>query len=478
MLPKSIRWKIQAFHGFILVVLVTALIGGFYGYERRARYRELDTQLLELITPLLPKVSPRPGGRFERPAGRRPSGPDEDFGEAPRRREPLAFSDDPAMARFATGKYYFVSWTPEGSIAQQSTNAPAGLVMPSPEELPEERVTIRTRENARELLHATPSGGLVLVGASTAAIQGQLLRLSMGLTFTGVAVVALGLAGGWWLAGRAIRPISAISSAAEAIATGALSQRISVSETESELGRLAGVLNHTFEKLEQSFQQQVRFTADASHELRTPLSVILTQTQLALSRERSPQEYQEVLAICERAAERMRVLVNSLLELARVDSGEFALVREDCDLSRIAREAIDFIQPLAEQKKVKLHSQLETTRSKVDPMKLAQVLINLLTNAIQHNPEATEVSVFLQSNGDRAIFRISDTGKGIPAEAMPHLFERFFRADKARSRNSGNSGLGLAISKAIVEAHGGTLQVASTPGKGAEFVIDLPLGVA
>ena len=171
----------------------------------------------------------------------------------------------------------------------------------------------------------------------------------------------------------------------------------------------------------------------------------------------------------------MRVLVNSLLELARVDSGEFALLREECDLSHVAREALEFIQPLAEQKKIKLHSSLDAVPGKVDVLKLGQVLINLLTNAIQHNPEGTEVSIALQRRVDRAIFRISDNGAGIPAEAMPQLFERFFRADQARSRTKGNSGLGLAISKAIVQAHGGSIHAASKPGQGAEFVIDLPL---
>jgi signal transduction histidine kinase len=113
----------------------------------------------------------------------------------------------------------------------------------------------------------------------------------------------------------------------------------------------------------------------------------------------------------------------------------------------------------------------------VDVLKLGQVLINLLTNAIQHNPGGTEASITLQRKVERAIFRISDNGAGIPAEAMPQLFERFFRADKSRSRATGNTGLGLAISKAIVEVHGGTINVTSKPSQGAEFVIDLPLGI-
>src|SRR4051812_14446421 len=255
MLPKSIRWRIQAFHGIILVVLVTALIAGFYGYERRARYRELDTQLLELITPLLPKVSPPRGGRFDGPPDRRPPGPEGDFPEPRAPREPPTFSEDPALARLVTGPFYFVARTPEGT--RQSTNAPPNVPMPLLEEMPEERVLIRTRAQARELVHWLPNGSPVLVGASTAEIDRALHRLGLGLAGAGIVFVGIGLAGGWWLAGRALRPIASISSAAETIATGARSERIAVEETESELGRLATVLNRTFEKLEQSFQQQV-----------------------------------------------------------------------------------------------------------------------------------------------------------------------------------------------------------------------------
>ena len=148
-------------------------------------------------------------------------------------------------------------------------------------------------------------------------------------------MLLLGLAGGWWVATRAIRPIEAISATAVKIAGGDLSQRINAADTESELGRLAGVLNSTFARLEAAFAQQARFTSDASHELRTPVSVILSQTQTALSRERTSSEYREALEACQRAARRMRKLTESLLELARLDAGQEPMKRERFDLSRI-----------------------------------------------------------------------------------------------------------------------------------------------
>ncbi len=479
MLPKSIRWKIQAWHGFLLVVLVTALMIGFYSYERRTLLSEVDNQLHELITPLLPRVTPmgpppRPREFNGAPEGpdRRPPPPDEferrDFSEMPSRGDRPPQRDD-VVKNFANGKFYLVTWSPQKEL-KKSSNAPAQIPYP----LPDER-GLRTRGEFRELLRRLPNNNLVLMGISTAEIQKQLARLAFWLSGAGLTVIAIGLIGGWWLAGSALRPIAEISDAAGKIFEGDLSKRINVTETESELGQLAGVLNQTFARLEKSFQQQVRFTADASHELRTPISVILMQIQLALSRERSGEDYRQTLETCERAAERMRVLVNSLLELARIDSGEFELFREPCDLGRIAQDALDLIEPLAKNKNVTLSHSLEPIKISADCQKIGQVLINLLTNAIQHNAEGIQVSLSVQRSENRALIRIADNGVGISPNALPHLFERFYRVDKSRSRSKGSNGLGLAISKAIIEAHGGTIRAQSKPDEGTEFLVELPL---
>jgi signal transduction histidine kinase len=241
------------------------------------------------------------------------------------------------------------------------------------------------------------------------------------------------------------------------------------------LGQLAAVLNRTFDRLDHAFNQQVQFTADASHELRTPLSVILTQVQLALSRERSGAEYRESLGICQRAAERMRSLVNALLDLARLEAGGFDLTREDCDLQRVAEEALELVAPLAAQKRAVLRRAIEPIRLKADGAKLGQVMVNLLQNAMQHNACGVEVSLSLQPSDGFAVVRVSDNGAGLPAEVLPRLFDRFYRVDQSRSSATGGSGLGLAICKAIVEAHGGAIRVESQPGTGTEFQVLLPL---
>ena len=482
MFPKSIRWRIQAWHGFLLVCIVSALVAGFYSYERRARFREVDSRLHETISPLLPRLAPlRPGGREGRPpeggTHRPPSGEFQppEFDEPARGPADAGGRDGSSLTRAESAGYFFIVWDEAGEISITSSNAPLNVPAPTRTEF-KSSSRLRTRGDFRELCHFVENGRRVLLGISMAHIHKELHQLAGWLAAAGLGVITIGLVGGWWMADRAIRPIGQISLAAERIAGGDWSQRIVVSQGESELGKLAQVLNQTFAKLEKSFAEQARFTADASHELRTPLAVILTQVQLARSRERSGAEYRQTLETCERAAERMRVLVNQLLELARMDTGGEPLIWESCDLSRVAREALEFIEPLARQNRVKLSHSLESVRLEADAAKLGQVIINLLNNAIIHNPEGVEVHLSIQRQGDTANIRVADNGVGLPAEALPHLFGRFYRVDKARSRGRGSSGLGLSISKAIVQAHRGTIHVQSEFGKGAQFIVELPLG--
>ena len=286
-------------------------------------------------------------------------------------------------------------------------------------------------------------------------------------------ILCLGLAGGWWTVSRAMRPVSEISSAATKISAGDLSQRISIAETESELGQLAAVLNSTFARLDAAFAQQRQFAADAAHELRTPVSVMLTQAQTALSRDRSSAEYRESLEACQRAAQRMRRLIESLLELARLDAGQEVLKRLPFDFSKTISDCTESLKPLADERGVKIVSALPPVEITGDADRLAQVITNLLTNAIQYNRDGGQVHVKLESQNGLAVLSVHDTGSGIAAEDLPRVFERFYRGDK--SRTGANAGLGLAISKAIVEAHGGTIEAASQEGAGTTLTVRLPI---
>jgi len=300
----------------------------------------------------------------------------------------------------------------------------------------------------------------------------ELRRAAWRLSATGGVILLLGLAGGWWIATRAIHPIEDMSATAVKIAAGDLSQRVNVADTDNELGRLAGVLNSTFSRLESAFAEQKQFTSDAAHELRTPVSVVLTQTQSALSRERTTAEYRETVEACQRAAQRMRRLIEALLELARLDAGQEPMKRARFDLSKTAQDCVELIRPLADERHVTIHCDLRPADCMGDPERLAQVITNLLTNAIHYNHEGGEVRIATQQQASSVALTVADTGQGIPSVDLPHIFERFYRADKSRS--AGRTGLGLAISKAIVEAHGGTLEVSSQPGAGASFTVRLP----
>jgi two-component system OmpR family sensor kinase len=460
MLRKSIRWRIQIWHGALLSLLVAGLLATFFVYERSERLRVIDDQLSSLATPLLPRFAPPGGPDLDGPGGPGP-GPDRDR----RNRD--------ETARFEKGPFYYIAWSPDGEMISKSPTAPDAPI-PKRDTVSGGRM-VRTRGDFRELALFTRDDSAVLVGVSTAPLAANLRELAGELAAVGLAVVVFGLTGGWWVAGHVLRPIGQISATANQIAGGDRAKRINLAESDSELGQLAAVLNRTFDKLDHAFAQQVRFTADASHELRTPLSVILTQVQLALSRERSVAEYRQTLAICERAAERMRALVNSLLELARMDSGEFHLTLENGDVAKVAANALDLVAPLAGQKRATLHSSVESAPFRGDSVKLGQVLVNILQNAVQHNATGVEISLTVQRGEDKAFVRVSDNGAGIPMEALPHLFERFYRIDKSRSVITGGTGLGLAISKAIVEAHGGRISVDSKIGEGTTFLIVLPL---
>ena len=523
MIFKSIRWRLQIWYGLILMVVLAGFGFTSFQLERGRQFRRIDEELQRRVGTLA-NVFRQPPGRApeERPPGRpprrenqlppgRPSGdgrerqsPDRSEGgllPGPRAdleagvppRPPGDFRLPPQFAALFdesdANAFYYAIWSRDGSQLAHSANLPSPVPPPrrpprlaEPSALPNPRPEPqppRTRETFREASIITPPGEIILAGRSIAPELKDLRLAAWRLAAVGGGVLLLGLAGGWWIATRAIRPIADISATATKIAAGDLSQRISAADTENELGRLAGVLNSTFARLEAAFAQQARFTADAAHELRTPVSVMLTQTQAALTRERGASEYRETVEACQRAAQRMRRLTESLLELARLDAGQETMKRLRFDLASTVRDCVELVRPLADERGITIHCELAALECEGDSERLAQVVTNLLGNAVQYNKDRGEVRVAAKPHDGTVVLTITDTGHGIPAEDLPLVFERFFRADKSRSGPSGHAGLGLAISKAIVEAHGGTIEVSSQPDAGTTFAVCLPLpGIA
>jgi heavy metal sensor kinase len=275
-----------------------------------------------------------------------------------------------------------------------------------------------------------------------------------------------------------MRPLREISAAVEEISASNLDRRVDLAATETELGVLARVLNSAFDRLEESIEKQVRFTADASHELRTPVSVILAQTSMARRRDRPIEDYRDVIETCHSAAARMKSLVEGLLMLARNDAGELRPRISDCDLRQLADECIDLLLPLAEEKEIAIRRELADVSVEADPELLAQAISNLVSNAIRHNGRGGEARVSLVAEGAEAVLTVSDNGPGIPPEDLPRIFDRFYRVDAARSRRDGGSGLGLSIARAVALSHGGTLSCESPAGQGARFTLRLPVNRA
>ena len=483
---NSIKWRLQLWYGLILVCVLAGFGVTAYQLERNSQFRRVDDEIHRRIGMLGQALHGPPHGPLNHPPDDfRPPPEFPDDGMPGGDRPPPKFTLPPQVAALfgadVPNQFFFAIRNRDNNEFAHSENAPQSddvyfeaIPANGPENLKRPPQLLRVGDESF-FAESLPSGEKIIVGASVAPELYELKITALKLAGFGGIVLVLGLLGGWWFVGRSLQPISEISSTAAKISGGDLSQRINTEEAESELGRLAAVLNSTFARLETAFAQQKQFASDAAHELRTPVSVILTQTQSALSRERDGASYRQTVEACQRAAQRMRKLIESLLELARFDAGQEVLKRMDFDFSKIISDSVEMVQTMADEKKVKIFSGLEPLRITGDPERLTQVVTNLLTNAIQYNKSEGEVRIELKSENGLAVLQIFDTGKGIAPEELPRVFERFYRADKSRT-GAGNSGLGLSICKAIVEAHGGTIDAAVGNESGAIFTVRLPAG--
>ncbi len=299
------------------------------------------------------------------------------------------------------------------------------------------------------------------------------LLLVMGIAYP----VALALAGfgGMFLAGRALSPIDSITTAARDITAEDLSGRLELRLPDDEVGRLARTFDEMIARLDDAFRRQRQFAADASHELRTPLTVIKGQIDVSLQRDREPEAYQGVLRAVNEEVDRLIRLAGSLLTLTRADGGQIPLAFEAVDVGDLVAGVVEQLRPAAGDQGVDLR--LDTgppVTMEADQDLLIQLMLNVLDNAIKYTPNGGLVNAGWGTNGQRVELRVRDTGPGIAAEDIPYVFDRFYRADKARSRAAGGVGLGLAISRWIAEAHGGSIHVVSTLGEGSTFTVSLP----
>jgi two-component system, OmpR family, sensor kinase len=348
---------------------------------------------------------------------------------------------------------------------------------------PSEPHTLRAGRNEfRGLVRpiTTTVGNYILVILQSLHPQREMMEDIRG-TFLWAIPIALVLAsiGGYFLARKSLAPIAAMASQARNMGAAQLDRRLSVVNERDELGQLAQTFNQLLGRLETSFEQQRRFMADASHELRTPVAILRGETEVTLSKaDRSSEEYRQTLTILGEESQRLAHIIEDLFTLARADAGQYLLTLQDLYLDEIASAALVRARSLAVVKNITLTSSIEADLPiRADEALLGRMLLNLLDNAIKYSPSGSTVTLGCRREGDRYLVSISDNGGGIPAELQPRIFERFFRADKARSRSeseTGGAGLGLSIARWIAEAHKGQLALTRSDSSGSTFTATLP----
>ncbi|MBS1842006.1 MAG: HAMP domain-containing protein [Acidobacteria bacterium] len=304
------------------------------------------------------------------------------------------------------------------------------------------------------------------------------------LTDTFVIIIPLTIliagAGGYLLARNSLSPVVAMGAQASRIGAENLEARLSVRNPNDELGRLARSFNQLLDRISISFDRQRRFVADASHELRTPVAILCGETEVALAKkERNEQEYREILRILADESRRLKRVVEDLFTLARADAGQLPLSCTDFYLDELASECTKNVRTLAAAKQISVSFEsFGEALIRGDEGLLRRMLLNLLDNAIKYTPAAGSVAVRCGKHGDSYFLSVQDSGPGIPIELQPRIFERFFRADKARSRSEsdgGGAGLGLSISSWIASAHGGKLELTRSNAEGSVFTAILPI---
>jgi signal transduction histidine kinase len=328
------------------------------------------------------------------------------------------------------------------------------------------------------LPYYTPDGSVIFVetGATTEPIRHVLRSLLLVLLLSTPVILILSAMGGYFLMSRPLRPVVVLTEQAERVGRKELGERLAIIPTGDELERLSLALNRMIERLEAALAHNHRFSADASHELRTPLTIIRGELESLIQMPSLPLPVMEGIGSALEESNRMAKIVHSLMAISRLDCGGEQIELVPVSLTVVVRETLEQMGLLAEEKRISLRFEAGLAAYIAgDPMRLKQIAVNLVDNAIKYTPVGGNVSVSVHEEDAKAVFRVSDTGIGIPPAALPLVFDRFYRTDEARSRESGGTGLGLSIVKAICSAHGGAAYVESIEGKGSIFRVEFPL---
>jgi heavy metal sensor kinase len=454
----KIRWRLMLWNTLGLAIMLLAFAAVVFGLMHHALYQQVDRKLVDAVGQLKQdsRLSTEPDQRL---------------------------------------RYWIYEWREhdnlsavvydaEGKVRQRTVELAADTILPAPSvtahehRLQDKDIPVYGRQRVLEaglLLDGRPS--TVVVMASLEMVDHELAELGTVLAMAVPLMLLLSGGLGYALARKALAPLERLRRSAEDITADRLHRRLPVANSHDELGRLTGTFNAMIGRLERSFAEVRRFTADASHELRTPLTAIRTEAEVALAKPLGLAEYQQLLGSILEECSRLTRLTDQLLALARQDSSMGQPALEPVDLAAVVEDVAETMRPLAEAKQLRLL--VEVNRAvwvNGDLGQLREVFFNLLDNGIKYTPEGGEVAVRIGHNGPVAVVTVRDTGIGILPEHLPHVFDRFYRVDKARSRAEGGTGLGLSIAQSIIAAHGGQIELDSTPGQGTTCTVKLPLG--
>jgi heavy metal sensor kinase len=465
MRPLTLRTKLTLFYSITVSLLLTGFALLYYRVLSVNLDRALSDELIERATGL------RGYMRFE------DGKPGFNFDEA----DP----EEVSFVRTAT-RFFQVYEVTSGMLLAQSPEVEALGVQYSLDDVthfaeePPSFIDLHTDQGKlrfRNEVIVDAYGGtyLLLVGTSVQPMEDTLnafLRSLVWLIPTGVLLAAIL---SWWMAGKALQPVAELAEAAREIAVSHLDRRLPVRGTDDELDHLAREFNETLARLEKAVEEMKQFTASISHELRTPLAVLRGEAEVALMEANSNEQYRRVLGSQLEEFEKLTRMINQLLTLARAESGEVEIAHESVDLSAMTQSLAEQLQPVAASKNVSLTWNCEhEVRVTGDASWIERIVLNLVDNAIKFTPSGGHVKVLVSRDTKNAVLEVHDDGTGVPPEALPHIFERFYRADPSRSNQVDGAGLGLSLVKWAIDQHQGSVQVDSAPGHGTRVTVQFP----
>jgi heavy metal sensor kinase len=454
----SIRWRLTLWNTLALAVVLLGFSALVYGLLAEALYERVDRSLLAELSEL--EKDDRMTGQLDERL----------------RHWIYEFKEHENIS--------CVVYDSAGQVHERTVELPEKAIPPAPTASPGQPVyanaslTIIGRQ--RTLASRLSLGGREFTVLFLAPLEEVDRELGELLSVLAMAVPLAILAGGglaYGLARKALAPVKELDRSTKEITAERLDRRLKVANPQDEFGRLTRTINDMIGRLERSFFEIRRFTADASHEIRTPLTAIRTETEVALRKPLTVSEYQHLLGSVLEECERLERLTDQLLTLAREDAGSVRAAWEVVDLAAMVKDVAETLRPVAENKGLRLQSEANGPVSvSGNNLGLRQVFFNVLDNAIKYTPAGGDVNVQVNQKNGEAVVTIRDSGIGIAAEHMPHVFDRFYRVDKARSRAEGGTGLGLSIARSTVLAHGGRIELASQPGQGTTCTVSLPQG--